>query len=48
MRAYERAGFRLEGTRRHALFQDGPYWDAHRMAILSEEFVRQVSSAFQV
>jgi len=40
MRAYEKAGFRLEGTRRQALFQDGRYWDAHRMAILCEEFDR--------
>lgn len=40
MRAYEKAGFRLEGTRRQALYQDGRYWDAHWMAILSEEFAR--------
>lgn len=40
MRAYEKVGFRLEGTRRQALFQDGRYGDAHRLAIVSEEFVR--------
>jgi len=40
IRAYEKAGFRPEGTRRQAFFHDGRYWDAHRMAILSEEFAR--------
>ncbi len=40
IRAYEKAGFQREGTRRQSLFKDGRYWDAHRMAILSEEFVR--------
>lgn len=38
MRAYEKAGFRLEGTRRESFFQDGKYWDAYRMAILRDEF----------
>ncbi|HNS01976.1 MAG TPA: GNAT family protein [Anaerolineae bacterium] len=35
---YEKAGFRLEGTRRQALFQDGVYHDEHLMAILRTEF----------
>ncbi|MFZ2489767.1 MAG: GNAT family protein [Anaerolineae bacterium] len=37
-RAYEKVGFRLEGTRRQALFHDGAYHDEHLMAILSTEF----------
>lgn len=37
-RAYEKAGFRLEGTRRESVFKDGRYWDAQRMAILQSEF----------
>jgi diamine N-acetyltransferase len=41
MRAYEKAGFRLEGTRREALFQDGAYYDEHIMAILRHEFEQQ-------
>jgi RimJ/RimL family protein N-acetyltransferase len=38
MRAYEKAGFRLEGTRREAIFQDGAYHHEHVMAILRQEF----------
>ena len=38
IRCYEKAGFRHEGTRRQAHFHDGQYHDAHRMAILAEEF----------
>ena len=38
MRCYEKAGFRREGTRRHRLFHDGRYRDAHLMAILEGEF----------
>ncbi len=37
-RAYEKAGFRLEGARREALYQDGAYHDEHIMAILRREF----------
>ncbi len=40
-RVYEKAGFRLEGTRREALFQDGAYHDEHIMAILRREFEQQ-------
>ena len=43
MRAYEKAGFRLEGTRREALYQDGAYHDEHVMAILRSEFEQQRS-----
>jgi diamine N-acetyltransferase len=37
-RAYEKAGFRREGTRRKVLYQNGQYHDAHIMSILQEEF----------
>lgn len=37
-RAYEKAGFRLEGTRREALFREGLYHDIHLMAALRSEF----------
>lgn len=35
---YERAGFVLEGTLRHALWRDGRWVDVHRMAILATEW----------
>ena len=38
MRCYEKAGFRLEGTRRQAHFHQGAYHDVHRMGILRDEF----------
>ena len=41
MRAYEKAGFKREGTRRQANFHDGQYRDAHIMAVLQEEFLTQ-------
>jgi RimJ/RimL family protein N-acetyltransferase len=37
-RCYEKAGFRLEGTRRQALFRDGEYHDVHLMSVLRHEF----------
>jgi diamine N-acetyltransferase len=37
-RVYERVGFVLEGTLRHAVFREGRYLDLHRMAILAEEW----------
>ncbi|MDI7275802.1 MAG: GNAT family protein [Anaerolineae bacterium] len=37
-RCYEKAGYRLEGTRRHALYRDGQYHDVHVMSILRHEF----------
>ncbi len=39
-RVYENVGFRLEGTRRQALWWDGEAVDAHVMAVLSEDFQR--------
>ena len=38
-RAYEKVGFRLEGTLRRAQFVGGRYVDAHVMGLLAEEFV---------
>ncbi|MBI4786340.1 MAG: GNAT family N-acetyltransferase [Chloroflexi bacterium] len=38
MRAYEKAGFRRDGTRRQALFRDGDFHDIHLMGILREEW----------
>jgi RimJ/RimL family protein N-acetyltransferase len=38
-RVYERLGFVLEGTRRHALYRDGAFHDEHRMAILRDEWI---------
>ena len=37
-RVYERVGFQLEGTLRHAIFRDGRHADVHRMAILADEW----------
>ncbi|HOQ99434.1 MAG TPA: GNAT family protein [Anaerolineae bacterium] len=37
-RCYEKAGFRLEGTRRQALYHEGRYHDEHLMSILRGEF----------
>jgi RimJ/RimL family protein N-acetyltransferase len=39
-RVYERVGFVLEGTLRHALYRDGRFHDVLRMAILREEWDR--------
>ncbi|MCR4391267.1 MAG: GNAT family N-acetyltransferase [Candidatus Acetothermia bacterium] len=41
IRCYEKAGFRHEGTRRHAFFRDGRYHDVHVMSILREEFLAE-------
>jgi RimJ/RimL family protein N-acetyltransferase len=37
-RCYEKAGFRLEGTRRQAHFHQGAYHDVQFMGILRDEF----------
>jgi len=37
-RVYERVGFVLEGTLRHAIYRDGRYVDVHRMSILADEW----------
>jgi diamine N-acetyltransferase len=38
-RSYERAGFVLEGTQRHAHFTDGRFEDVHRMSQLRAEWL---------
>jgi RimJ/RimL family protein N-acetyltransferase len=38
-RSYEKAGFRLEGTLRHAHFADGQFQDVLRMAQLRDEWL---------
>jgi len=38
LRAYERAGFRVEGTRRHTWYRDGRWHDDVLMAILRAEW----------
>ena len=39
-RCYERAGFRLEGVKRHAFFANGAFCDVGIMSILREEYGR--------
>jgi RimJ/RimL family protein N-acetyltransferase len=43
VRAYEKAGFSHEGTRRKALYREGVYHDVHIMAILHDEWLAQRS-----
>ena len=38
VRVYEKAGFRLEGTRQQALYREGVWHDMHIMAILRDEW----------
>ncbi len=38
MRAYEKAGFRLDGIRRQALYRNGQFYSIHLMGILREEW----------
>ena len=40
-RAYEKVGFKVEGTQRRSQFVRGRYVDAHVMGLLVEEFVDQ-------
>lgn len=39
-RCYERAGFQLEGVKRHAFFANGTFCDVGIMSILREEYTR--------
>jgi diamine N-acetyltransferase len=40
-RSYEKCGFALEGTERHAIFRHGEYHDMHLMSILRNEWAAQ-------
>lgn len=40
-RSYEKCGFVLEGTERHAIFKRGEYHDVHLMSILRDEWAAQ-------
>jgi RimJ/RimL family protein N-acetyltransferase len=42
VRSYEKAGFVLEGTQRHALFAEGEFVDVHVMSLLRDEWRAQV------
>ncbi len=37
-RAYEKAGYVLEGTLREEIYQNGQYYDAHMMSVLRSEW----------
>ena len=38
IRAYLRAGFRVEGRSREAIWRDGRWWDEIQMSVLSDEW----------
>jgi RimJ/RimL family protein N-acetyltransferase len=38
IRSYQKAGFRIEGRARDAIFRDGRYWDEIHMSVLSDEW----------
>ena len=38
VRAYEKAGFRIEGRLREAILREGRYWDEIQMGILSDDW----------
>lgn len=40
-RSYEKVGFRLEATRRHARFHHGQHHDVHLMSILRDEWLAE-------
>jgi RimJ/RimL family protein N-acetyltransferase len=44
-RAYEKAGFRVEGRLRQDTFRDGRYWDSLMMAVLREDWQADASQA---
>jgi RimJ/RimL family protein N-acetyltransferase len=41
IRAYEKAGFRIEGRLRDAILRDGRYFDEVQMGILATEWLEQ-------
>lgn len=44
LRCYEKAGFTLEGVKRHAFFSDGQFCDVGVMSVLREEFAQRTAS----
>jgi len=45
IRAYEKAGFRVEGRLREAVRRDGRFWDEVAMGVLRDEWVTRRASA---
>ncbi len=41
IRAYEKAGFRIEGRQREAILRDGRYWDEIQMGVLAPEWLER-------
>jgi RimJ/RimL family protein N-acetyltransferase len=41
IRAYEKAGFRIEGRIREAILRDGRYWDEVQMGVLVDEWAER-------
>lgn len=41
IRAYEKAGFMIEGRQREAILRDGNYWDEIQMGVLAAEWLEQ-------
>lgn len=41
IRAYEKAGFRVEGRQREAILRDGRYWDEVHMGVLAPEWLER-------
>jgi len=39
IRAYEKAGFKIEGRQREAIMRDGIYWDEIQMGVLAAEWL---------
>ena len=39
IRSYEKAGFRIEGRLREAIWRDGAFWDEIQMGVLREEWL---------
>jgi RimJ/RimL family protein N-acetyltransferase len=50
LRAYQKAGFRIEGTLREAVLRDGRYWDEIQMGVLRDEWLadRRLGTAAEV
>ncbi|HWH36625.1 MAG TPA: GNAT family protein [Candidatus Limnocylindrales bacterium] len=48
IRAYEKAGFRLEGRMREAVERDGRYWDEVQMGVLREEWLARARTATEL